>query len=69
MSELRWDEASILINIHAVHVVHVVHVVHEVLVVLVVLASDVKSSTLFHVTVHEQVLNANVKLTFCETIS
>jgi hypothetical protein len=66
MSEWRWDEASIIINIHTNNVGHVVHAVY---VVYVVLAHDVMSLILFHVTVHWKVLNANVKLTFCEIIS
>jgi hypothetical protein len=66
MSEWRWDEESILINIHAILVVLVVIVV---LIVFIVLEHDVKGLTLFHVTVHGQVLNVNVKLAFCETIS
>jgi hypothetical protein len=57
MSEWRWDEATMLINIHTVHVVHAVHAVYAVHVVL---AHDVKSLTLFHVIVYEQVLNANI---------
>jgi hypothetical protein len=51
MQKWRWDEASFLINIHAV------------------LPHDVNVLTLFHITVHMQVLNANVKLTSCEAIS
>jgi hypothetical protein len=75
---MEMVEASILINIHAVHVVlvfhavhavHAVHAIHAIHVVNEVLAHDVKSLTLFHITVHGQVLNANVKLTFCENIS
>jgi hypothetical protein len=35
----------------------------------VVLERDVKDLTLFHITVHMQVLNANIKSVFCEAIS